>query len=385
MKFVEFHVSDRDLDLGASAYEGGRRPFGFVVHAPEYCHDTLIDLCSADDAQRALSTTRIQQTIDLARDLAPLFEWDPAMFPHGPKIVMHVGGMSPAPDSYDLEAATGRLLTALRQLDTTGVDLLLENLPPYPWYFGGRWFGHVICDAENTVLLCKESGLGLCFDTSHAALECTKSGASLLEFAKSVAPFVRHLHLSDGAGTSGEGLQIGDGSVNFVALLPLLLESHPTVIPEIWMGHHENGLAFRAALERLTEIHWASLVLGRPSDRRTRPDLRALTVMDDATIFTALVVIDANRMGIAFVLDNTRRVVGVVTDGDIRHAFVRGINLHDDVTQAMTRNFVHGEAGMSLAEVQARLPGRTQVMPVLDDDGRLVDFASLDTLGSGTP
>jgi sialic acid synthase SpsE/sugar phosphate isomerase/epimerase/CBS domain-containing protein len=385
MRFVEFHVSDRDLDAGASAYEGGRKPFGFVVHAPEFCHDTLIDLCSADDAQRALSTTRIQQTIDLARDLAPLFEWDPAMFPHGPKIVMHVGGMSPAPDSYDLEAATGRLLTALRQLDTTGVDLLLENLPPYPWYFGGRWFGHVICDAENTVLLCKESGLGLCFDTSHAALECTKSGASLLEFAKSVAPFVRHLHLSDGAGTSGEGLQIGDGSVNFVALLPLLLESHPTVIPEIWMGHHENGLAFRAALERLTEIHWASLVLGRPSDRRTRPDLRALTVMDDATIFTALVVIDANRMGIAFVLDNTRRVVGVVTDGDIRHAFVRGINLHDDVTQAMTRNFVHGEAGMSLAEVQARLPGRTQVMPVLDDDGRLVDFASLDTLGSGTP
>src|SRR4029077_14243021 len=118
-------------------------------------------------------------------------------------------------------------------------------------------------------------------------------------------------------------------------------ESKPTVIPEIWMGHHENGLAFRTALERLTEIHWASVVLGRPRDRRTRPDLRALTVMDDATIFTALVVIDTNRMGLAFVLDNTRRVVGVVTDGDIRHAFVRGISLHDDVTQAMTRNFVH--------------------------------------------
>ena len=169
--------------------------------------------------------------------------------------------------------------------------------------------------------------------------------------------------------------------MNFVALLPVLLESQPTVIPEIWMGHHENGLAFRAALERLTEIRWASLVLGRPSDRRTRPDLRALTVMDDATIFTALRVIDTNRMGIAFVLDSDRHVVGVVTDGDIRHAFVRGINLHDEVGQAMTRTFVHGEAGMSPAELRARLPGRTQVMPILDADGRLVDFASLDTLG----
>ena len=40
------------------------------------------------------------------------------------------------------------------------------------------------------------------------------------------------------------------------------------------------------------------------------------------------------------------------------------------------------EAGMSVAELRARLPGRTQVMPVLDSEGRLVDFASLDTLGS---
>jgi sialic acid synthase SpsE/sugar phosphate isomerase/epimerase/CBS domain-containing protein len=379
MRFVEFHVSDRDLDAGASAYDGGHRPFGFVVHAPEYAHDTLIDLCSADEAQRELSIQRIQKTICLARDLAPQFEWDEKLFPRGPKIVMHVGGMSPKPGRYDLHAATDRLLSALQKLDTSGVDLLLENLPPYPWYFGGRWFGYVICDSENTVLLCKESGLGLCFDTSHAALECAKSGEDLLEFGKAVSPFVRHLHLSDGAGTSGEGLQIGDGSVNFVALLPVLLETQPTVIPEIWMGHHENGLAFRAALERLTEIHWASVVLGRPAERRRRPDLRALTVMDDATIFTALRVIDTNKMGIAFVLDGDRRVVGVVTDGDIRHAFVRGINLHDEVGQAMTRKFVSGQAGMSAAELRGRLPGRTQVMPVVDADGRLVDFASLET------
>jgi sugar phosphate isomerase/epimerase/CBS domain-containing protein len=384
MRFVEFHVSDRDLDAGAAAYQGGRKPFGFVVHAPEYCHDTLIDLCSADEAQRNLSVERIQKTIDLARDLAPLFEWDKALFPNGPKIVMHVGGMSPQSGGYDVEGANRRLLGALRQLDTAGVDLLIENLPPYPWYFGGRWFGHVLCDQENTVMLCQESGLGLCFDTSHAALECARTGASLLEFATAVAPYTRHLHLSDGAGTSGEGLQIGDGSVNFIALLPVLLEPKPTVIPEIWMGHHENGLAFRAALERLTEIRWASLVLGRQTDRRVRPTLRALTVMVDASVFTALRVIDTNRMGIAFVLDNSRRVIGVVTDGDIRHAFVRGINLHDEVRQAMTKRFVHGRAGMSPAELRALLPGRTRVMPILDADGKLVDFASLEGTGSDT-
>jgi N-acetylneuraminate synthase len=379
MRFVEFHVSDRDLDAGASAYQGGPRRFGFVMHAPEYCHDTLIDLCAPDAAQRELSVQRIQKTIDLARDLAPQFEWDSSLFPRGPKIVMHVGGMSPAPGHYDVDAASDRLLGSLRQLDTASVDLLLENLPPYPWYFGGRWFGHIICNPDNTVRLCRESGLGLCFDTSHAALECARSGASLIDFARVVAPYVRHLHVSDGAGSSGEGLQIGDGTVNFVTLLPVLLERQPTLIPEIWMGHHENGLAFRTALERLTEIRWASLVLGRASDRRTKADLRSLVVMDDATVFTTLRVIDSNRMGIAFVLDAARRVVGVVTDGDIRHAFIRGINLHDQIVNAMTRDFIYGEATMSPDELLKRLPGRTRVMPVLDADRRLVDFVNLDS------
>ena len=382
MRFIEFHVSDRDLDAGAAAYEGGRKPFGFVVHAPEYCHDTLIDLCAADDAQRALSVQRIQKTIDLARSLAPQFEMDPALFPHGPKIVMHVGGMSPKPGGYDVPAATGRLLAALKQLDTAGVDLLLENLPPYPWYFGGRWFGHIICDADNTEMLCRASGLGLCFDTSHAALQCVKSGESLVEFARRITPFVHHLHVSDGAGTSGEGLQIGEGNVNFVELLPVLLASAPTLIPEIWMGHHENGEGFRIALEHLTDIHWARGVLQRGADRRARPDLAALTLRTDETVFAALRVIDANKMGIAFVLDDRRQVVGVVTDGDIRHAFVRGLGLHSPVGDAMTRTFIYGEAGMTPAELRARLPGRTRVMPILDADRHLVDFANLDTLGS---
>ncbi len=138
LSFIEFHVSDRDLDAGVAAYEGGKQPYGFVVHAPEYAHDMLIDLCAEDDAQRTLSVQRIQKTIDLARALAPQFTFDPALFPNGPKIVMHVGGMSQKPGGYDVDAAVERLLAALKQLDTKGVVLLLENLPPYPWYFGGR-------------------------------------------------------------------------------------------------------------------------------------------------------------------------------------------------------------------------------------------------------
>jgi N-acetylneuraminate synthase len=373
MAFIEFHVSDRDLDAGVDGFARQSYPFGLVVHAPEYCHDKLIDLCSADRAQREMSVQRIQKTVDLTRQLAPHFEH---RFDRGPKIVMHVGGMSPRPGKYDVNAASDRLLEALRGIDHDGVDLLLENLPPFPWYFGGKWFGHIIADVDNTEYLCRESGLGLCFDTSHAALECARTGASLTEFGKRIAPYVRHLHVSDGAGVSGEGLQIGEGDINFVELLPVLLEGQPTLIPEIWMGHHNEGRGFRVALEHLTDITWASRALERRAAPETKPELARLLVRADASVFTALQAMDENRMGIVFVLDARDVVLGVVTDGDVRHAFVHGKNLHTLVAEVMTREFRSAHVGMSVEEIRSRLPGRTRILPIVDDEGRLMDFAS---------
>jgi len=53
------------------------------------------------------------------------------------------------------------------------------------------------------------------------------------------------------------------------------------------------------------------------------------------------------------------------------------------VSDAMTKNFIHGEAGMTPDELRALLPGRTRVMPILDAERHLVGFANLDTLGGG--
>lgn len=373
MSLVEFHTSDGDLDEGIEAFRPVKYPYDLVMHAAEYYHDQLIDLCSADEEQRSWSILRIQQTIDLARKIAP---WFRNTFPRGPKIVFHVGGMSPEGKAYDMAAASKRLLDSVRRLDTTDVDLLLENLPPYPWYFGGRWFGHVLTDAENTARLCAEAGLGLCFDTSHAALECYRSRVSLLDFAQRCLPHIRHVHASDGAGTSGEGLQIGEGQINFVELLPLLLQNQPSLVPEIWMGHHQNGKGFQVALERLTEIVWASKVLGGKPARPEKIDVHHLVVASSATVLTALQTIDANKAGISIVVDELKVVLGVVTDGDVRHALARGKSLNSPVSEIMTRNFVFGRDDMSAVELRARLPGRTRIMPVLDAERRLVDYAS---------
>ena len=40
-----------------------------------------------------------------------------------------------------------------------------------------------------------------------------------------------------------------------------------------------------------------------------------------------------------FVLDNLGKVVGTVTDGDIRRALIRGLTIEDKVTDVMHQNF----------------------------------------------
>jgi sugar phosphate isomerase/epimerase/CBS domain-containing protein len=385
MGFVEFHLSDKDADARITKLPGAPFPFGLVVHAPEYRGDLLPDLCAEDESERAAAVASAQRAVDAARELGTQFSFESSVFPRGPKVVVHAGGMSKPGAPYETATAISRLRAAARRIDASGVELLIENLPPQPWYFGGRWDGHVMCDVESVVQACTQTGLGLCFDTSHAALACAASGASLSEFADRVKPFVRHLHVADGAGMSGEGLQIGDGVVNFVDILPRLTLPGVTLVPEIWMGHHETGEGFEVALHRLTELHWAREVIGRTPDPETRATLAMLTVSDTATTFGTLRVIDANRMGIAFVIDAAGKVVGVATDGDIRHAFVRGLGLHSPIVDVMNRDFVFGTPELTRAQIRSRLPGRTRVMPILDHEGRLVDVANLWTVGDATP
>ena len=53
--------------------------------------------------------------------------------------------------------------------------------------------------------------------------------------------------------TGGEGLQIGEGEIDFYSLGEILKNECPNVpfIPEIWQGHENNGEGFWTAFEKL--------------------------------------------------------------------------------------------------------------------------------------
>lgn len=102
--------------------------------------------------------------------------------------------------------------------------------------------------------------------------------------------------------------------------------------------------------------------------------LASLALPPDATIRAAMGVIDAGAVELAFVTEpETGKVLGTVTDGDLRRAILRGAGLADRVlTDCMSAPFVWVAEGTGRAEVLELMKARgVSQVPVLDGRGRL--------------
>jgi len=247
---IEFHCSDKDV---LSSFMQGSKRSALVVHAPEIIGRELFDLCSDDPAKVEMSRNILRATIDKTRALAPQYR------AVAPKVVVHLGGMSISELACDTLALSRRAEAALRDLNLGDIELLPENLPPRPWYLGGQWFQYGFTKPEDMAEFCGGLGLGMTFDVCHAQLYCHLVGLSLVEYAKIVAPYVRHVHLSDAHGVAGEGVQIDEGEIDWDALMRVLEKIPFSWVPEIWSGHSDHGAGTLIALKRLERYGERSL------------------------------------------------------------------------------------------------------------------------------
>lgn len=94
-------------------------------------------------------------------------------------------------------------------------------------------------------------------------------------------------------------------------------------------------------------------------------------VAETASLAEAVVIMTSRRFGVAGVLDRDGRLVGMMTDGDVRRAFQKGTALDTPVTEAMTRNPRTAGAGELAAELLGVMNERriTSVF-ILDAAGR---------------
>ena len=112
-----------------------------------------------------------------------------------------------------------------------------------------------------------------------------------------------------------------------------------------------------------------------------------MSIIEKATLNTstsikkAMEIIDMSEIKIALVVDDSKRLIGTITDGDIRRAILKGISLSDPVKDMMNRNFIYAEVGESSEKIlQLAKLNQIHQVPILDKDFILVGVEDASSL-----
>jgi len=106
-----------------------------------------------------------------------------------------------------------------------------------------------------------------------------------------------------------------------------------------------------------------------------------LIVDESATIADVIRKLNKNLRQIVCVVDDDRRLLGVVGDGDIRRKLLDGITVNDSVTQVINRHPLTSREGTSTPEILAFLRhNKISQIPIVDEQGILVGLVTQRTL-----
>jgi dTDP-glucose pyrophosphorylase len=80
---------------------------------------------------------------------------------------------------------------------------------------------------------------------------------------------------------------------------------------------------------------------------------------------------------ILFLVDENKKLIGALTDGDVRRGLIKGLSLEDSITSFVKTNpkfFRKGE--FNLAEMQEWRTNNLKIIPVLDEDNKIIDIVN---------
>ena len=108
--------------------------------------------------------------------------------------------------------------------------------------------------------------------------------------------------------------------------------------------------------------------------------LMLFLIYPHSTVVEAMQKIDANAKGILFVVDNKRKLLGVITDGDIRRWLIRTGELQGTVEQIMNKNpkqIYRKEIGIAKDFMEKK---QITALPVVNSKGMITDILFRETI-----
>ncbi len=124
-----------------------------------------------------------------------------------------------------------------------------------------------------------------------------------------------------------------------------------------------------------------------------RIELGPLLVLPGHSIRQAMLAIDRGGYGIALVVDDERRLIGTVTDGDVRRAMLDHLDLDAPIREVLERRAaspypqpVTAPMGTAPEALLREMREKSiRQIPLLDEAGRAVDLVVLDDLVPAAP
>ncbi len=110
-------------------------------------------------------------------------------------------------------------------------------------------------------------------------------------------------------------------------------------------------------------------------------DWKKLLVSPFTSIIETMKNIDQTAAQIALVVDDDFRLLGTVTDGDIRRGILKGISLDQEVTKVMNHHPISMRVGASKQEIKKIFQQKKlRQLPLLNERGEVVDVIFSDIL-----
>jgi dTDP-glucose pyrophosphorylase len=110
-------------------------------------------------------------------------------------------------------------------------------------------------------------------------------------------------------------------------------------------------------------------------------DIENLKLNINSTIKEALEIIDKAAMQIALVIDDSDKLLGTLTDGDIRRGLLRGLDLNSSIKTIVYKTPTVANISDTKEEIlKLALSKKLHQVPIIDNDGKIVGIQEIEEL-----
>lgn len=107
-------------------------------------------------------------------------------------------------------------------------------------------------------------------------------------------------------------------------------------------------------------------------------EIDKVVIYKKANLSDVIKKINLNTYGICFVIDEKKRLIGSISDGDIRKKILKGINLNTQADKIMNLKVKSLNYLSSMDKILKGLNDKIKIIPLVNEKKRIVDLASFD-------